>query len=241
MINKVDTGEKWISPYDGKPRTIWKLICQYCEIEFTTHHTSEHKKFCSKKCVGDSRSKSIKVNCFVCNKDIIIKQSRIKNSKSGLFFCSNYCRTKEQKIGGSIAPDHFGTSKLQSEKYCRHCNNELVRSKSYCSRMCKIDHEYEEYIKAWKSGLRTGGQPKRKIISQYVVKYIKEKYNNRCSLCGWNAINPITGNVPVEIEHIDGDATNNREENLLLLCPNCHSLTPTFRALNKHSTRTYRK
>jgi 5-methylcytosine-specific restriction endonuclease McrA len=31
----------------------------------------------------------------------------------------------------------------------------------------------------------------------------------------------------------DGDATNNKEENLTLLCPNCHSLTPTYRGANK--------
>jgi hypothetical protein len=27
---------------------------------------------------------------------------------------------------------------------------------------------------------------------------------------------------------------------LEILCPNCHSLTPNFRALNKKSSRTYR-
>lgn len=31
---------------------------------------------------------------------------------------------------------------------------------------------------------------------------------------------------------------NNKEENLELLCPNCHSLTDNFGALNKNSTRT---
>ncbi|MFW5895280.1 MAG: HNH endonuclease [archaeon] len=36
----------------------------------------------------------------------------------------------------------------------------------------------------------------------------------------------------LEIEHIDGNAKNNREENLDLICPNCHSLTSTYKALN---------
>lgn len=31
--------------------------------------------------------------------------------------------------------------------------------------------------------------------------------------------------APLEIEHIDGNALNNKEDNLILLCPNCHSLT----------------
>ena len=57
---------------------------------------------------------------------------------------------------------------------------------------------------------------------------------------GFAEVNPITGKVPLEIDHVDGDCYNNRPENLVVLCPNCHSLTPTFRALNKASGRKYR-
>jgi 5-methylcytosine-specific restriction endonuclease McrA len=60
-----------------------------------------------------------------------------------------------------------------------------------------------------------------------------EKNNYSCSECGWNKINPKTGKSPLEIDHIDGDCSNNKEENLRVLCPNCHSLTPTWKALNK--------
>ena len=35
--------------------------------------------------------------------------------------------------------------------------------------------------------------------------------------------------IPLELEHIDGDRLNNCLENLKLLCPNCHALTPTWR------------
>ena len=43
------------------------------------------------------------------------------------------------------------------------------------------------------------------------------------------------------MEHIDGNSENNNIENLELLCPNCHSLTPTFGALNKGKGRKNRK
>ena len=35
--------------------------------------------------------------------------------------------------------------------------------------------------------------------------------------------------IPLECHHIDGNNTNNESENLLLLCPNCHAQTPTYR------------
>lgn len=35
--------------------------------------------------------------------------------------------------------------------------------------------------------------------------------------------------ITLELEHVDGNNKNNIKENLLLLCPNCHSQTPTWR------------
>ena len=50
-------------------------------------------------------------------------------------------------------------------------------------------------------------------------------------------VNEFTGKIPLEVHHIDGDCTNNKEENLQLLCPNCHSLTENFGSRNKNSKR----
>lgn len=46
----------------------------------------------------------------------------------------------------------------------------------------------------------------------------------KCLLTHWNGI-PIT----IELEHIDGNNRNNEKTNLMLLCPNCHSQTSTWR------------
>ena len=42
----------------------------------------------------------------------------------------------------------------------------------------------------------------------------------------------------LEYEHIDGNNKNNRRENVIMLCPNCHSQTKTFRGRNIKKHRT---
>lgn len=77
-------------------------------------------------------------------------------------------------------------------------------------------------------------------ISMHIKTYLFRKFENKCARCGWNKINPYTGSIPLEIDHIDGDYKNNKEENLILLCPNCHSLTSTYKGANLNSGRKSR-
>lgn len=53
-----------------------------------------------------------------------------------------------------------------------------------------------------------------------------------CELCQW-AQKSVDGRIPLELDHINGDHTDNRLLNLRVLCPNCHSLQPTHRGLNR--------
>ena len=80
-----------------------------------------------------------------------------------------------------------------------------------------------------------------KNISKYIKKYFIEKYGESCMLCGWNKRNLTTGKVPLEIDHADGNSENNLENNLRLICPNCHALTHNFKNLNKGKGRSWRK
>ncbi|MEA3056309.1 MAG: hypothetical protein QOD30_1741 [Actinomycetota bacterium] len=53
----------------------------------------------------------------------------------------------------------------------------------------------------------------------------------RCQHCGraqWRC-RPI----PLELDHVNGDPTDNRFENLRVLCPNCHALTDTYCGRNR--------
>ena len=54
--------------------------------------------------------------------------------------------------------------------------------------------------------------------------------DEKCEVCGivdWNG-----AKVSFDLDHIDGDRTNHKLDNLRIICPNCHSQTKTYRGKN---------
>jgi len=127
---------------------------------------------------------------------------------------------------------------------CINCGIEHNSSRNsfhrFCSNECQKEFEYKLNIAGWLNGkinpLNTNG-----VIKPFVRKYLFSLNKNKCCLCGWNKINKTTGKIPLEVDHIDGNFKNNDIKNLRLLCPNCHSLTSTYKSLNKGNGRDKRK
>jgi len=173
------------------------------------------------------------VSCKKCSKLFLKNVSEINRTLNN--FCSKSCSNSYSNVN---------RRKIYESVYCLVCGEIIVdkknKNRKYCSNKCSGLHVYYEYIRKWKQGLVDG------IMGQYglsahIKRYLREKYKNKCSACGWAEVNIHTNKVPLEVEHIDGDYKNNKEDNLTLLCPNCHSLTATYKALNNGNGRKKRK
>jgi len=122
---------------------------------------------------------------------------------------------------------------------CKNCNRELINAydtKKFCNNKCQQEFRQKEAISHW-----LNDPTSVKLLTNTLKRYIKDLVENKCSKCGWNEVNEFTGNIPIEIDHIDGDSENNNPSNLKVLCPSCHSLTSTFRGANRKSRRAYRQ
>lgn len=113
----------------------------------------------------------------------------------------------------------------------------------------KYIKEYRLYTKhftgkGWRKGKRFPFQPRiplkeilvpnsdfqsYKLKNRLIEEGLKPSY---CESCGWSE-KAENGRLPLELHHINGNARDHRLENLLILCPNCHSLKSNYRGLNR--------
>lgn len=146
-----------------------------------------------------------------------------KHDKPGTY-CSRSCAnsrkfSKETRLKKSISNKNHWKS-LPEEK-----RDELIdglNSVRHINQgMC-----FERLIESEWNPLSYGSKRRRVILEQ----------KGRCNRCGIDKW--LEERITLEIDHKDGDNGNNNRGNLEGLCPNCHSLTPTWRGKkNKTSTR----
>jgi 5-methylcytosine-specific restriction endonuclease McrA len=145
-------------------------------------------------------------------------------------------------------------------KLCPKCSNEFESKgkwgeRKFCSRSCANSKEQTPEIRKKKSDALKGKPVNRINIEKWkenIKQYWLEKYLNtpfdqlgmenrrrrvfeeqrmscaRCGISEW-----LNSPLTLELDHKDGNSENNVRENLEGLCPNCHSLTDTWRGRNK--------
>ena len=156
--------------------------------------------------------------CLECNKDIESKLNK---------FCSHSCSaTHTNKIRGFNSRERRRTD-------CVICTKPCFKYNKCCSRECYKLFNLNKINEKIKNG--------KPVSFCTIRKHFILKHGAKCMKCNWSEVHPITGLVPIHVDHIDGNSENNSENNLQIVCPNCHSLTPTFGVLNKGNGRRLRR
>lgn len=88
----------------------------------------------------------------------------------------------------------------------------------------------EIFVERDPAACRVGGSTLKRALLRAGVPYKCEQ----CGIAEWQG-----QALTLHVDHKDGKYWNNQKENLRFLCPNCHSLTPTWCAknINKASIR----
>lgn len=164
--------------------------------------------------------------CLECGKDLVYS-----NDIDVRKFCGHSCSAKHSNVKRSKS---YG---LPETGNCIVCKSVIKSSNRYCGASCLMRERYDKFINEWLDGQHGGHNGRTFQLSKHVRRYLHETRGTACSECGWDKKHPVDGSVLTEVDHIDGNASNCRPENLRILCPNCHSMTPTFRARNPDSVR----
>lgn len=205
------------------------FYCLYCGKEMFGKEKSR-KKFCNHSCSASYNNKGKKQSI----------ETRIKRShaiqKRNPNFDGIYKEIEEKRYKNY---EQFDADK---EYFCLNCGKKIdnpyaSKMNKFCSKKCSAEYKHKKIIDMWKNGEYHGSS---ETIPKAIKTYLLEKSNYKCEECGFEGYNKLTNKTILQIHHKDGDSSNNSENNLQVLCPNCHAMTETFANCGKRKSSRVR-
>lgn len=226
--------------FNAKSTTKLALQCEYCgekffkqkkDIKHCIQHNTNYNKYCSTKCQGLARTKKEEKKCTVCGSSFVRTPSEMKDSTTGLFFCSSSCaathnnkaypkkikQIKVKQIKVKLEP-------FSKEQHCKICGDPLTKETAYVGKSkrtfktvckkCRIKKVCDDWI-----------QLKKDVVKQM---------GGKCQDCGgiftyqlydFHHLDPSKKEYGWTKMKMFNKAKRDKElEKCVLLCGNCHRI-----------------